>query len=289
MNDVKKRGAPALLRAASSGEDAQELAAYSRQLAGYPALTVPQERQLVQDLLSCEPARQSELRRRLIEGTLWRALSLARRYQGLGVPLSELIGEANLALMRAAQVFVPASNRLFRHSASGSMQRALAHVVEKECYRGLLPPVEQDEGACQGTIAPDLVFSLEDSFAEEDLPKGLWSTGDDEDSFPTSLLDVLANSVAFSTGQEAFALDQVALERLGQALAALPPPHRQALELRYRIGEEATSAQLRTRREIGELMEIDQQSVGRLEERAIRAIQHFFLMGTTGLGPASCP
>lgn len=68
MNDAKNRGADALRRAASSPEDAQELAAYRRQLAEYPALTAPQEQQLVQEMLSCGPARQSELRRRLIEG-----------------------------------------------------------------------------------------------------------------------------------------------------------------------------------------------------------------------------
>lgn len=160
-------------------------------------------------------------------------------------------------------------------------------MVARESYGGLCPPVDQDEGTCQGAIAPELPLSLEATCAEEDLPKGLWSKGDEGDPSPTRLLDSLVNSVAFSTGQEAFARDWVPLGRLGKALAALPLRHRQVLELRYRIGEETISDHLCPRREIGEIMEIDQQSVGRLEERAMRAMRHFFRTGSTGFGPPS--
>ena len=74
MNKAKQRDA-ALRRAAYIPGDEQELAASRRQLAAYSSLTIQEEQRLVQELLTCGPARQLEIRRRLIEGTLWRALA----------------------------------------------------------------------------------------------------------------------------------------------------------------------------------------------------------------------
>lgn len=97
------------------------------------------------------------------------------------------------------------------------MHRALAGVVASEHDEGRCPPDERDAAIYQEAIPPDRPLSLEAACAEEDLPKGLWSKGNEEDPAPTRLLDALANSVAFSTGQAAFDLEWVPLGRLLQA------------------------------------------------------------------------
>ncbi len=84
---------------AASSEDAFQ--SYLHDIRGFGLLTHEEEIELARrsatgDLLA---------RRKLVESNLRLVIAIARRYTGTGVPLTDLIQEGNLGLMRAAEKF----------------------------------------------------------------------------------------------------------------------------------------------------------------------------------------
>ncbi len=200
MNEAKQRDVP-LHRAAAAREDERELASYRRQLVRYPSLTVPQERLLVADLLSSR-GDQQETRWRLIEGMLWRAVAFARYYQGRGVALADLIGMANVALVRAAQAFVPAPNRLFRRFAARRLCWALTNHLAAAARHNWGGTGDEDA----------LPLSL-----DAPLPEDPWTEENDDGT----LLGILANSLIYE--EAAYDCDWAQLEHQAPGAGLAPP------------------------------------------------------------------
>lgn len=70
-------------------------------------------------------------RARLIESNLGLVIAVARRYAGHGLPLSDLIGEGNLALVRAADCFDPGRQVRFATYAALLIQRAIHEAIAR--------------------------------------------------------------------------------------------------------------------------------------------------------------
>ena len=73
---------------------------YLGELRRIPLLTREQETELAKQV-----ADGSESARRMVESNLRLVVMLARRYQGRGLPLPDLIAEGNLGLIRAVEKF----------------------------------------------------------------------------------------------------------------------------------------------------------------------------------------
>lgn len=239
---------------------------YRRQLLLYPTLTVAQERQLVLELLS-PLADQHEIRRRLMEGNLRTAVLVARLYLGRGVLLADLIGEANLALVRAAQSFDPAPQRLFRGYAVRRMHWELMHSVAALLRQAGV----QDQDHCTADLLSRLPLSLDTPLADGDPWTETW---EEEGAVPT-LLDILSNSRWLAYEEEAFDRDWMLIERLRLGLALLPPRMRLSLELRYRIGEAAVTDQPRTQREVARSMGVTQSCIAEMQKRGLLSLREY--------------
>lgn len=68
----------------------------------------------------------------LIEGNLRLVVSIARRYQGLGLPLADLIQEGNLGLMTAARRFDPARAPRFPRYAAGWIRETICRALSQK-------------------------------------------------------------------------------------------------------------------------------------------------------------
>ena len=78
----------------------------------------------------------------LIEGNLGLVVSIARRYQGMGLPLADLIQEGNLGLMTATARFDPARTRRFPRYAAGWIRETICRALSQKS-RTIRIPLDQ--------------------------------------------------------------------------------------------------------------------------------------------------
>ncbi len=78
----------------------------------------------------------------LIEGNLGLVVSIARRYQGMGLPLADLIQEGNLGLITATARFDPARTRRFPRYAAGWIRETICRALSQKS-RTIRIPLDQ--------------------------------------------------------------------------------------------------------------------------------------------------
>jgi RNA polymerase nonessential primary-like sigma factor len=111
------------------------LAVYLREIAGIPLLTREEE----VDLARRAAAGDETARQRLIESNLRLVVQVARRYLNRGLPLSDLIEEGNLGLMRAAEKFDGERGVRFSTYATWWIRQAVTRALANQARTVRLP------------------------------------------------------------------------------------------------------------------------------------------------------
>ncbi len=249
---------------------------------------VDEEMDEEQRLLTERMIRRGEIaRQRLIRANLRLVVSVATRYQGYGVPLSDLIQEGNMGLMHALTKFEPERGYKFstyatwwiRHAVGravanqGRTIRLPVHVAEKArkvkeaAYR-----VSQRTGneATTRQIAEELdmpIEKVEEILQVSRRPLSFENPVSDESDSAT-LGDFLPDEES-ETPIEA-ALDSGLEDHLTRALSTLTPREARILRLRYglRDGREHTL------KEIGEKYGLTRERIRQIEKEALRKLRH---------------
>lgn len=102
------------------------LHAYLREIAGFPALTLDDERQLARRI---QLNGDEDAVSRLVQANLRFVVHYAKQFRGLGFPLLDLIHEGNLGLIEAARRFGPHESRTFQHEAIWWVRQAVMHLL----------------------------------------------------------------------------------------------------------------------------------------------------------------
>ena len=117
--------------------DAGTLAAYLREIAKLPRLSVDEERDLGARIQwHCDEAALT----RLVECNLRFVVSCAKRYRHLGVPFLDLIHEGNLGLIEAARRFDPSRNVKFITYAVWWIRQAMMQALSHQSRAFSFPP-----------------------------------------------------------------------------------------------------------------------------------------------------
>jgi len=124
-------------RQAASGGDVNTLAAYLREIAKLPRLTVDEERELGARI---QQSRDEAAISRLVESNLRFVVSYSKRYRGLGVSLLDLIHEGNLGLIEAAKRFDPTRNVKFITYAVWWIRESIMHALSDQTRAFSFPP-----------------------------------------------------------------------------------------------------------------------------------------------------
>jgi len=99
--------------------------AYLKDVRPIPLLTAEKERELAQQIQKGDP----EARNVMIRSNLRLVISIAKRYSNLGVPLSDLIEEGNLGLMKAVGKFDPARGFRFSTYAAWWIKQGISRAI----------------------------------------------------------------------------------------------------------------------------------------------------------------
>jgi RNA polymerase primary sigma factor len=117
----------------TTNDDRDLLDLYIAELRGEPVLTAQQQKDLARSMRRATTDEQRErARSELIRANLRFAFSVAKQYQNRGVPLGDLVSEANAGLVRAADKYDPDVGVNFISYAVWWIRQALHSAVQRQ-------------------------------------------------------------------------------------------------------------------------------------------------------------
>src|SRR3954466_9491721 len=225
-----------------------------------------------------------EAKDRMINSNLRLVISVARKYQGQGLPLGDLIQEGMLGLIRAVEKFD--WRKGFKFSTYGTLwiRQAIGRGLANSGRTVRLPvhiasqarkirDKERELGAELGRdptneeLAEAVELTVEevrDIRAADQTPAGLdRSVGDDDGG--TALGDLIADEAEGTDVQVEQTLGEQTVQR---AVSELPSPERDVLTLRFGIGGKDVTDLRETGRRLG----LSGENVRKIEDRALRRL-----------------
>jgi RNA polymerase primary sigma factor len=245
----------------------------------YPLLTAAQEIELAQRIERGD----LEAKERLINSNLRLVIKFARRYQGHGLPLGDLVQEAMLGLIRAAEKFDWRRGYKFSTYAvlwiKQSIQRGLdntgrqvripAHIAQRERTVNRTASelaAELNREATDEEVAKRAKLPVDEVMAIRDLTRVTTSLDAPVSADGETTLGELH---AESTGDlEDEVLEREQEQAVGAALAKLPENERLVVEARFGTGGRRSKSIREIARELG----VTQQRARDLEARALRRL-----------------
>jgi RNA polymerase primary sigma factor len=251
---------------------------FYRQASRYPLLSAAEEIELAKAIERGDLA----AKEKLINSNLRLVVKFARRYQGHGLSLEDLIQEAMLGLIRATEKFDWRRGYKFSTYAvlwikqaiqrgldnSGRQVRIPAHVAQRERtvnrvereLRGSLGRDPSDEEVAEAAKLP-----LDDVMAMRDLTRVTTSLDAPVADGDTTLGELRAES---TEDIEDDVLEREQEEAVEAALARLPEPQRQVVELRFGTGGRPIHSVRDAARELG----VTQKAARELEAEALERL-----------------
>jgi RNA polymerase primary sigma factor len=254
---------------------------YLHEVSQTPLLTPPQEVAIARKVRAGD----QEAMQELVKRNLRFVISVAKKYQNRGLPLTDLIGEGNVGLLTAARKFDPDQGVKFisyavwwiRQAILASLARQgrtvrvplnrtadLSRIVRSaEALRQELrrEPTPEEIAASVG-LSVDVVQSLAAlNTAEVRLDAPLDPEGD------RSLIDRFVADDHADT--EAQAMDRFLSDEVEQALKTLPPRDAKVLRLYFGLD----GGREHTLEEIGGMLGVTRERVRQLRDRALKRLR----------------
>ncbi len=102
---------------------------YLKQIDETPLLTAEEEKELARLLHGEDPAAAWEARDRMVRANLRLVVNIAKNFTGRGLPISDLIEEGNIGLLRAVEGFNPEQGSRFSTYASWWIKQAIKRAL----------------------------------------------------------------------------------------------------------------------------------------------------------------
>jgi RNA polymerase primary sigma factor len=262
---------------AGPAEPDDALGAYLREIGRGTLLTKEQEIELAKQIEAGSDA----ARRRMTEANLRLVVSIAKKYQGRGMPLLDLIQEGNVGLMRAVAKFDHRRGFKFSTYATWWIRQAVLRAIGDQARTIRLPIHIGDQTNKLVRITDRLRDSLGRQPADEEIAEELGLTtlevealrqtsrdtvsletpiGEDGD---TELGHLIEDATAESPASAALVADLK--DQVDDVLGTLEPRERRVIQLRFGLGDGHQRALDEVARRLG----TSRETVRQLERHAL--------------------
>jgi RNA polymerase primary sigma factor len=268
-------------RRTSSGA-ASSLDQYLKEISQYPLIDRQREAELARGIRKGDPNALDEL----VRSNLRFVVSVAKKYQNQGVPLSDLINEGNLGLIRAAEKFDETKGIKFISYAVWWIRQAILQALAEQS-RVVRVPLNR-AGAMHkiGRRSAELLQELGREPTAEEIARDLDLSRDnvaatlavsrphlslDAPMTPgedNRLMDYLPDRISPRPDDEAHA--EAFHETLDRLLCSLQ--EREAKVVRLYFGLD--SQEPMTLEEIGDLLDLTRERVRQIKEKALERLRH---------------
>ena len=267
-------------------DSARVLNRYLHRMGTIPLLSREDEVRLAQTMEEEDPRVSERAKAELIEANLRLVVSIAKQYSYRGMPLSDLIQEGNIGLIRAVEKFDYSKGFKFSTYASWWIRQSIIRAIESQ-IRTIRIPIyklelvnkvqqtsrrmakEMDREPTPEEIAEWLgepVEKVEEVYRLAKEPMSLdQMVGDDSDATVGEFIPN-PNAERPSTHMENQALRRCIME----ALSLLTPREEKVLRMRYGI-DERTHYSLE---EIGNVFNLTRERIRQIEIKALQKLRH---------------
>lgn len=259
----------------------REIRLYFREISKIPLLTESEEKEIGSKIRAGDKA----ALQLLIQSNLRFVIKIARRYQGCGLPLLDLINEGNLGLIEAAQRFDPARNVKFTSYAVWWIRQSillalsnLAHPLKlparlsmalyrvkkavnqknKELHRDpSLDEISNETGISPGELNSILQLGAKSTSFDQPIEEG------SELKIGDTLEQTSIPSIEKTLASEYLS------KHIHQALNRLNEAEKNILKQRFGLTGEAPC----TLREIGQSMGVSRERIRQMESKALQKLR----------------
>ena len=280
---VKKAdaGAPAPERERGSYDGDTAIKLYLREIGQVKLLTPQEEIELAAKIKKGD----KKAREHMIKANLRLVVKIARDYEGIGLPLLDLISEGNIGLMKAVERFDPAKGGKLSTYGSWWIKQSIKRALANQSKTIRLPVHLVDKISKMRRVAMQLQEAFGREPTDEELAEELQTTAsriaqmrmasvrpasldapigdDDSNSFSEVVQDENAD-----TPYEMLE-DKTVTGMLEDMVKKLDP--REATILRYRFGLDGGSE--RTLEEVGEKFNVTRERVRQIQNIALRKMR----------------
>jgi RNA polymerase primary sigma factor len=252
---------------------------FLNEAARHPLLSAEEEIELAKRIEKGDLA----AKERMVNANLRLVVSIARKYQGLGLPLGDLIQEGMLGLIRAVEKFD--WRKGFKFSTYGTLwvRQAIGRGLANSSRTVRLPVHIAAQARKIRDRERELGAELERAPTDEEIAASLEMTAEEvrdiraADQAPTSLDKPVGDAEDASLGElmaddsatPAEEVEQAAGEQtVLRVVRSLPEPERQVLTLRFGLGGGEEVALRETGRRLG----LSAENVRQIEHRALRRL-----------------
>ena len=234
---------------AASRRENRILDHYLKVMGQHPLLTREQEYEVGKLIMEGTPEQQVRARERMINCNLRLVVHIAKQYSYRGVPMSDLIQEGNIGLMRAAEKFEYHRGFKFSTYATWWIRQAIVRGIESSCrtirvpvYKvGLMNSIRAKSKEMSGILGrePTREELAEEMLMEVGELEELLRMGRDPVSLDkpvgedgnTSLGDLIADEGSELPDRQL--VEEALNDQVQRALATLTPREEKVLRLRY--------------------------------------------------------
>ncbi len=262
---------------------------YFKDVRDIPLLTAEQEIELAVRIQKGD----EDARDTMIRSNLRLVISIAKRYINLGVPLSDLIEEGNIGLMRSVEKFDPTRGFRFSTYSAWWIKQAVSRAIIDQGKMIRVPVYMNEEIMKYKKAVEFLTHKLKRKPRVSEIAKKMQTTVDKVRDFERSISKMSSLDAPIGEDGDGQVKDMIADERMASPdqqlenflnkerahdlLEMLTERERRILTLRYGLED----GKARTLAEIAKEIEVSRERVRQLENQAIKKIKKLIQNGQT--------